>query len=200
MSVSIVGHKLHHSNENPIDSFLLQLCEKIGKPLYLMGITPNIITLFGIVLSFITFYFFIRKQYILSIVFLWLTYFSDCLDGYMARTYQQITNLGDYLDHFRDQFFVVTLVSLLCLHINSTCYKFLFMVIIIIYATLMLAHLGCQEKVTKYTDANDCLIILKKACLGNSPEKTIQYTKWFGCGTFMAVLSIFILLVQFSLI
>lgn len=194
-----IGHKLKPSDENPIDVQLLKLCELFGEPLHHAGITPNMITMFGLFLSFVTFYFFIRKQYMLSIVFLWLTYFSDCLDGYMARTFKQITTLGDYLDHFRDQFFIVTLICLIFLHIHDTTIKCFFIVIIVIYATLMLAHLGCQEKNTQYTEANDCLDILKKACIGKSPKDTIKYTKWFGCGTFMSVLTIFILMLHFSI-
>lgn len=194
------GHKLSPSNDNPIDIQLLKLCEVIGKPLHDCGITPNMVTIFGFFLCLLTFYFFIHKQYVLSIVFLWLTYFSDCLDGYMARTFQQITRLGDYLDHFRDQFFIVTLICLIFVHIQGTTQKGLFAVVITIYTTLMLSHLGCQERVTEYEDANDCLNILKTACIGNSPKFTIQYTKWFGCGTYMTVLTIFIFMLQFSLI
>ncbi len=194
------GHKLHPSYDNLVDLQLLKVCEVIGKPLHNLGVTPNMITLFGLCLAFVTFYFFIKKQYIVSLIFLWLTYFSDCLDGYMARSFQQITTLGDYLDHFRDHFFFLTLICLIFVHIESTIHKCYFIVVIAIYAILMMIHFGCQEEVTEYKEANDCLRIFQRFCFGKVPKNTIQYTKWFGAGTFICVLSLFIVLLQLSCI
>jgi hypothetical protein len=56
--------------------------------------------------------------------------------------------------------------------------------------------MGCQESISEYKEHNDCLDFFRNLC-GKNPEKEIQYTKYFGCGTFITVLSIFILVASF---
>ena len=192
------GNKIIHHHQNFIDNGLIYLCNQIDRPLYRMGVTPNMITLFGLFTGLLSIHFLVQKRYVLSIAFLWITYFTDCLDGYMARKYNLTTKLGDYLDHFRDQFVILSIISICVLQIRKTKYKLLFILLIAFFGLLMLSQLGCQEKLTQYNDHNDCLKILKCFCPGNA-EDNIEFTKWFGCGTFFMVLSIFIFSIQFHL-
>ena len=191
------GDKIENQYQNPIDIFLLKLCRLIDTPLHNFGVTPNTITIFGLFLGLLSIHFLIKKNYILSIIFLWLTYFTDCLDGYMARKYNQETRLGDYLDHFRDQFIVVSIIMLLTLQIEDFHFRAFFIIVIIITGVLMLSQLGCQEKITHYTDNNECLEKLKLLCPGNA-EENIKITRWFGCGTFFVVLSGFLIMLRLS--
>jgi len=110
----------------------------------------------------------------------------------MARKYNQTSKLGDYLDHFRDQFIVLSLVILLTMHIKSFTSRLLFVFVITIAAVLMMTQLGCQEKLTHYKDHNECLNFLSTLCPGK-PDESIKWTRFFGCGTFYLVLSFFVI-------
>jgi hypothetical protein len=73
----------------------------------------------------------------------------------------------------------------------------IFVFIIILSAVLMLSQLGCQEKITEYKVHNECLNMLTNLCPGN-PKENIKITKWFGCGTFFLILSIFIVAIKYK--
>lgn len=191
------GNKINDEYQNPIDNILLKICKQIAPFLYHNKITPNKITFLGLILGIISIYFFINKKYILSFTFLWLTYFTDCLDGFMARKYNQTTLFGDYFDHFRDHFIVSTLIILVLYRMPGTKNKIMVGILLSIFFFTMVAQMGCQEKITHYKDNNDCLILTKDLCPGQ-PKQTIQFTKWFGCGTFILVLSLCILSFQSS--
>ena len=191
------GNKINDEHQNPIDNILLIYCKKISPFLYRNNITPNMVTFFGLITGIMSVYFLIKKNYILSFIFLWITYWSDCLDGYLARKYDQITLFGDYFDHIRDNFIVISLTIFILMQIKSTKNKIIVAVILFVFFILMNAQLGCQEKLTPYSQHNDCLEMTKHFCLGHA-HKTIHFTKWFGCGTFILVLSLCILYLHFQ--
>uniref|UniRef100_A0A6C0KSL6 CDP-alcohol phosphatidyltransferase n=1 Tax=viral metagenome TaxID=1070528 RepID=A0A6C0KSL6_9ZZZZ len=192
------GDKINNEYQNPIDIGLLYFCRAVDQPLHAMGVTPNMITLFGLIIGIMSIYFLIHKHYLIAVLLLWFTYFTDCLDGYMARKYNQTSKLGDYLDHFRDQFVILCIVILMTLHIKEFKYRLLFVFVITISAILMLSQLGCQEKLAEYNDHNECLGFLKKLCPGNA-EENIKLTRWCGCGTFYLILSIFIVALRYQI-
>jgi phosphatidylglycerophosphate synthase len=187
-----IGKKLCDDQEPIIDWFLVEIAKPTTKPLHDLGVTPNMITIFGLSLGLISIHFLIHNQYVLSFVFLWLTYWTDCLDGYFARKYNQVTRLGDYLDHFRDFFVAGSIVILILMKMKGFAAKISSAVIISIFAFMMCCYIGCQERLTAYTEHNDCLGFLGKLC-GKYPEEEVKYTKYFGCGTFILVISVFIL-------
>ena len=66
---------------------------------------PNQVTLARILLSILLFVFLACGWYQTSFVLFLLTAGTDWLDGYWARKYGQITQLGRVLDPFADKFF-----------------------------------------------------------------------------------------------
>ena len=67
---------------------------------------PNIITISRILSTPILCHLIIDHQYNYAIAGCVLAGFSDWLDGYVARTYNQKTNLGTYLDPLADKLFI----------------------------------------------------------------------------------------------
>jgi len=67
---------------------------------------PNIITISRIISTPILCQLIINQQYNYAITGCILAGFSDWLDGYVARKYNQKTNLGTYLDPFADKIFI----------------------------------------------------------------------------------------------
>ena len=118
----------------------------------------------------------------------------DCLDGYYARKYNMITVFGDQYDHFRDIFINFTIYVLIFTKLKTTKQKIFFVVMMILFLLLSFIHLGCQEKIYNTSNNNDFLSPLKFLCIN---EKNIKYTKFFGTGTNILVISLIILMLQY---
>ena len=81
--------------------------------------TPNVITLARIVLVpvFALLYLYPHPAtYLASAVFFTLAAFTDWLDGYLARRFNQTTPFGAFLDPVADKLIVVTALVLLVAH------------------------------------------------------------------------------------
>ena len=115
----------------------------------------------------------------------------DCMDGHYARKYKLVSKFGDYYDHIKDILVVVGLIIVLIIRYKVPRQVWIiFVTILLIFTALMTAQLGCQEKLYPH-DESPMLKQSKLLCLGNA-KKNIQYTKWFGCGTWtiMLILSV----------
>jgi phosphatidylserine synthase len=171
---------------SPIDNVLYRWSDSVCPVLRRYDFTPNKITTIGLVLGLVAIYLIYKKKYILGLVFLWLCFFTDCLDGHFARKYDMATKFGDYYDHFRDIFIVSIVIFLIY---KRTRNKRLFVIVTAVFAYLMMTQIGCQEMNSTFPEHNDCLDAFK--CLCPDP-KLIVYTRFFGCGTFMLMLSVFL--------
>ena len=178
--------KVSSNISSPIDEGFYQISDKVCPYLKKYKITPNEITSVGLILGLIAVYFIFSKKYLMGLLFFWLCFFSDCLDGHYARKYGMCTKFGDYYDHFRD-IFIITLVIMI-IWVRTTN-RVIFTILLSIFLYLMLMHIGCQELQTKFKDHNNCLKPFCKLC----PDPNFaKYTRYFGCGTFMLLLSFFI--------
>ncbi|HEX7627772.1 MAG TPA: CDP-alcohol phosphatidyltransferase family protein [Candidatus Methanoperedens sp.] len=67
-------------------------------------INPNTLTIFGLLLSFVSAYFFARQEHYLAGTFLLAGGFFDALDGMVARENNRMTKFGGFLDSVCDRF------------------------------------------------------------------------------------------------
>jgi archaetidylinositol phosphate synthase len=67
-------------------------------------INPNTLTLFGLVLSLVSAFFFAKRDLLWAGGFLLASGFFDALDGLVARTNDRITKYGGFLDSVCDRF------------------------------------------------------------------------------------------------
>jgi CDP-diacylglycerol---glycerol-3-phosphate 3-phosphatidyltransferase len=67
---------------------------------------PNALTLSRVVLTLVLFLFLVMQYYVVSLVLFVLAASTDWLDGYWARRYHQITQLGRILDPFADKLII----------------------------------------------------------------------------------------------
>lgn len=88
------------------DVFFPRLANKILPLLVKIRIlTPNVITIISFMLYFLgSVSLFLNYPYhlIIAAIFFPLSYLSDCLDGQVARSTNQTSNIGDYLDKVLD--------------------------------------------------------------------------------------------------
>ena len=74
---------------------------------------PNIISFLRIIFIIPFIIFFSKKEYIIAFSFIVLSGISDCLDGFLARKLNQVSELGKMLDPVADKLTLV--VVIICL-------------------------------------------------------------------------------------
>jgi len=119
-----------------------------------------------------------------------IAYLFDCIDGYMARRYKQTSVFGDYYDHISDK---VKQILLLIVFL----YKYPIRKLIptgFVLGGLLFAqwiYQGCAQKIkanTQKEKRGEILDLLQILC--PNEETTIQWIKYFSCGTFILALTL----------
>lgn len=186
----ISGRKLPEIYENPIDNQILYLVDYISPFLHKFGVTPNIATTFGLICRLISIYYLYTNLFLIMAV---ISYFFDCLDGHLARKYQQCTVFGDYYDHIGDVVYHLFLLYYLFFQSNLLISQYYcqILILLMVMALLMLIHMGCQESFHESNggDTSNTLCLFKCFCTG--PEM-IQSTKYFGSGTLILLVYILV--------
>jgi phosphatidylglycerophosphate synthase len=187
--------KLPSHLESPVDNGIYYIIEKITPLVYSMGFTPNMITTLGNVCTLIFIYYFIQKQFYLSALFFFLSYMFDCLDGYLARSYNMTTEFGDLYDHTSD--FVKTLSYVYLLFITNNKRFFKILPIILICMLLTFIHFAHQEIYYGKPGDSITLQIFNMFSLAKTKEEAEQYlplTRYFGCGSTILLMTIIIIM------
>lgn len=191
------GRKIPPKFENPFDNKIIDLCDSLVILCYKNNITPNLITIIRIIISFFSLYYlFFTCNSFIPIIGTGVFYFMDCLDGHLARSTDQVTVFGDYLDHFGDLFYYF---SILVFMINKTYnYKFLIISGFLLLSYGSFVHLGLQQKNYHIKSNNELLDKLN--CLHNLEPNHISWTRYFGTGTlYLSILFIIYYIKSFCL-
>lgn len=72
--------------------------------LHKINVSPNTLTLVGLIFIFIGSFFIIQGMFLLAGVFILVGNLCDALDGYLARKYNQQTQMGAFLDSVIDRY------------------------------------------------------------------------------------------------
>jgi phosphatidylglycerophosphate synthase len=176
-------HKLDTDQEGPVDIIFLKLTELITPALHATGHTPNVITTYSLLCGLAAAYFLWKGQLVAFVVLYLLAYLFDCVDGYMARRYKQMSVFGDYYDHISDIVKHVVLFSVI--FFKYPLNKVLPIGLLLgILGLGMCIHFGCAQK-SKYqkkpNSQGETLDTLQSLCF---TEDTIQWAKYVSCGTF----------------
>jgi len=183
------GRKIPPKFENPIDDKIIDLCDSLVEPCYRNNITPNLITVIRIIISFFSLYYlFFSCNFTIPILGTTIFYFMDCLDGHLARSTNQVTVFGDYLDHFADLFYYFSILTFMI--IKKYSYKLFIIPSFLMLTYASFVHLGLQQKnnqiINKNKNPNIELeeeLLDKLNCLHNLEPNNITWTKYFGTGT-----------------
>ena len=177
-------HKIPANLENPIDNLLYNVVEVVAPTFYSLGFTPNMITTLGNICTIIAIYFFLQQKYKMSAVFFFLSYFFDCLDGYIARSYNMVSEFGDFYDHISD---AVKFISFMLLFlINNRKLAFKYIPVMILLVLLMGFHLANQEIYYDNPSSSKTLQIFNTLTTSTTKEEAaeiMKYSRFFGCGT-----------------
>lgn len=179
-------HKLSSENEGPIDNVFAWLVERTAPFFKATGHTPNIITTYSLVLGLFAAYNLFRGNMIVFAVTSVLSYFMDCADGYVARKYKMTSKFGDVYDHGSDTVInIATATAFYMRYAGRIVWRPLTIAVMVVFAivvALMLAHLGCQQRIHNPDDRkiDESLDLLRIACPN---AEMIDWTRYFSCGT-----------------
>jgi len=188
--------KIPSEYENPFDNYIINMADIIVPYVYKGGFYPNTITSLSGIACIITIILLFQAKYYLAVFFLIVSYFFDCLDGHLARSYNMVTVFGDYYDHISDML-KIFLVLLTLYYINSEKFLSIFPIFVFV-SIMMLIHFGCQELYYN-NDESKTLDFTKNLCpVKNKNDvseisNALNYTKYFGCGTLYTTLIITII-------
>ena len=179
------GNKIPYKNMNILDKVLMKnIVPPISKTLYNLNVTPNIVTISGFLIRLYSFYLFNNKKCWESASLWGIGYILDCVDGHMARKYDQETILGDFLDHGSDIITMLILVYFMWKMAKGK-YKYLF-IILILFILITCISLTLQEQYTfcNNTQSNNKAMITIPY---NFPKKNLEniplWADIFGCGS-----------------
>lgn len=191
----LLGRKIEEIHENPIDHILIHIAHWLNINVFrYLNFTPNILTTISLLFGIISPILFYKKQYVLSSICFLLAHLFDCADGDYARTFNMVTVFGDYYDHISDITKFVLLLFVIIIHKINILWKIRFIMIFIILGFLSFVHLGCQERI--YDSKNeDFLSMFKPLCVS---EKNILWTRYFGVGTNIIFITIFLFSVRYK--
>lgn len=202
------GRKIPPKFENPIDDILLDICDEMIDFCQEYDITPNAITVFRTLLGIFTLYYFnFSSNLFFPITGMAIFYFLDCLDGHLARKTNQVSILGDYLDHYADMSFGIGVIYILINKMYSNKVGILITMFTLLY--LSCVHLGLQQKnykiikkdireanITNTVDEIDDELLDYLNSIHSLSYDNIYWTKYFGTGTLYFIMLCFVYYVQ----
>ena len=179
-------HTLPAYFECPIDVFLIDIInQEFLSKAYKSGITANMITTMGNVVRASAIYaLYTGNIPLYAMLYFWGFQF-DCLDGYFARTYNQTSTFGDYYDHASDIFFGA------CVWLWVWKFgRWAHLITWVLALVGMTIHIGCSQLYIQYHNPqpiNPHTRFLDNIALPIFDRKWLPYSKYVGCGTFIAI-------------
>lgn len=179
--------KIEREFENPIDNILIDICELVAPYFHQLDFTPNGITTLSMITGVFSCYFLADNKPIISVLFLFLSYFFDSLDGFYARKYDMVTKFGDYYDHVKDVSVTALLLAILYKrnkHKLTTKETIVLLSVALVFYSLMCIQFSLQEILYAKPEESETLGFIKKY-VDNKEDaaKLAKITRYFGCGT-----------------
>jgi phosphatidylglycerophosphate synthase len=166
--------------EGPIDIIILTITEWITPLFHATGHTPNLITTYSLLCGLGSAYALWKGYLTLFIVLYMLSYLFDCVDGYMARRYDQMSVFGDYYDHFSDlaKGFAILYVFACKYPVKPLIPVSIGLGILFLGMTV---YFGCSQQHINKEESKETLDVLRSLC---QSDDTIHIAKYFSSGTF----------------
>lgn len=182
--------------ENPLDNLSISLADALCPLFKKLHFTPNGITFLSLIFGLISLWALWNYNMVVFSITYYISYFFDCMDGHYARKYSMQSKFGDMFDHGKDILVNLSLIGIL-MYRYKTEQKIKWQVITmsVIISCLMVAHLGCQERIYQ-SDESPSLSFSQKLCVGDDPSSTIRVTRYFGCGTWAVFVIILVLYIN----
>lgn len=185
--------KIDSEYENHIDDQIIELCSNVSSFFESLNMTANDITTLSLISGLASIYYLYDESYRLGAILFFISYMFDCLDGFYARKNNMVSKFGDMYDHVKDLIVLVGVDYIIFSRITK--HRTEIYILLIILIILFSIHIGCQEIHYSHTnpDESPTLTLSKRFCPAtnhNDSKKIMEYTRFVGNGTFMAILTI----------
>ena len=162
------------------DSFFYYLSFKLGHYVHNLGITPNMITFFGLCCNIMTALSILHDNsyYILSI---FMGTLADTMDGFNARQFNQVSKYGALFDHGADWISGVTIIIASVYRWHPYIYFYIVFPCILYLEVLNIQYSGFVQQ---YQGASDVFLstIFQHDVKANVLEsKMLQYKEYSSC-------------------
>ena len=128
------------------DSFK-KLEKKVGEIFSFFPISPNQYTLISILFAIFSFYFLIKQNLILAIIFFLIASFLDFVDGAIARYKNISTKIGAYLDTICDRYVEgILLLGMLFLPLPKILLPAYVWIFLILFGSIMTTYAKAAAK------------------------------------------------------
>jgi len=98
-------------------------------PLIPCFITPNMVTVFRIVMTPVVLWLLYLQNFSLGVPLFWFVAFTDALDGSLARLRNQVTPWGTFYDPLADKIFIGSVVLLVVVNHVNIIFGFLILLV-----------------------------------------------------------------------
>lgn len=194
--------KIPTNLENPLDNIIINICEPVSTLFYKINFTPNDITTLSLIFGFLSIIFLYKGMVIITVIFYFLSYCFDCLDGYYARKYKMCTKFGDLYDHIKDWTVNITYAYVLISrnkHKLSTKQWTVIASMFIFLIAMQALYFGAQERYYGKLDQVPSLAWLGSIVkTKQDAEKILSITRYFGCGTFIMFIVLITLYLEYK--
>lgn len=192
--------KLPKKLDSPIDDIFLQLVENTEEIFKRYDFTPNMITIISIGVYFCALFAWLYGEMVLFFFFYWVAFYFDCLDGFYARKYNQVTILGDYLDHVKDT--IITLLTVAYIVYKLFFLNYLYLILFLMITYISSINVSSTEKYLFMKDKSNSQSLAFMMAYNpiklnekiEDVEAVIYKTKLFGCGTAVAITSVLLMI------
>ncbi len=189
------GAKLPTNLDNPYDSLMKYISEKSLPILKSLHFTPNILTLTGGIFVILSITCILKYKFAYAALFYAVAYWFDRVDGQYARYYNLTSQTGGDLDQFIDVARnILTCISIYIIKI-PTSKKIIFAALYIISTLINIYASNCIQNYyysSSNTDDKYHMQYQMKFCKEN-PDQQLQYIRYFGSGTKILVIILFLL-------
>ncbi len=190
--------------DNPFDNICIDIAEVISPLFKAIDLTPNHITLLSTLTGVLAIKYFLDKRYAISSLLFIISFIFDCIDGHYARKYDMVTKFGDYFDHVKDTIVFGTFGILLTYRYYRMGKPWLIIPLYMMVAASAI-QFGCQEEYYNLIVPNkdgETLERMKTTCpvqtvTKDKLEKVLCISRYFGCGTAVALGAIYIYAMRF---
>ncbi len=156
-----------YDNDNLQEGFIdlkifFPISDLLLEPLHNLGLKPNHITLFSAISSLFGVYLYYKNKINLSIIFFLIGYLFDCIDGRMARKYNQGSTLGMILDTVTDNLTTIPLFLIFIYQTYQTTVKegilncrLFYLILLFIVTYFFSSVFGINEALDSYNKYKD---------------------------------------------
>ena len=170
--------------QDPIDNIIYDSSDNIVPIFRKLNFNANDITTLSNISMCITLLLLLHAKFYWACLFIFLSYYLDCLDGFFARKYKQTSTFGERYDHYSDIIKAITLILTLY-YINPTKFIKILPIVIIICITTF-TYSGCIDIINKedtsYSSFSKCLCPIINVNNKDEVDKHMKIIRYLGPG------------------